>query len=108
LTAAEFQLRSDAALSELNTALIRAAERFDFEPDFQAGALKIDFEDPPGRFVVSPNAPVSQVWVSALVKSYKLDWSPARNAFVLAASGQTLLELLADLIGQQLGETVAL
>jgi CyaY protein len=108
LTDSEFQLRSDAALAALNKALLAAADRWDFEPDFQAGALKIEFEDPPEKYVISPNSPVRQIWVSARVKSYKLDWDPARAAFVLAATGQTLQELMADLIGQRIGESVAL
>jgi frataxin-like iron-binding protein CyaY len=35
--------------------------------------LQIVFEEPaPAKFVVSPNAPVRQIWVSALSRSYKL------------------------------------
>jgi CyaY protein len=58
--------------------------------------------------VVSPNAPVSQIWVSAHSKSFKLDWDPARGAFVLPVTGQSLAELIGSAIGQQLGETVML
>jgi CyaY protein len=108
LSDSEFQLRCDAAMSDLNKALLVAADQWEFEPDFQAGALKIEFEDPPEKYVVSPNSPVHQIWVSARVKSYKLDWDAAREAFVLAATGQSLKELLADLIGQRVGESVAL
>ncbi len=108
LSDSEFQLRCDAAMSDLNKALLTAADTWEFEPDFQAGALKIEFEDPPEKYVVSPNSPVHQIWVSARVKSYKLDWDAAREAFVLAATGQTLKELIGDLIGQRVGESVAL
>ena len=83
-------------------------ERHDFEADFGGGALVIEFEAPPAKFVVSPNAPVSQVWVSAQMKSFKLDWDPLRSAFALPDSGQTLVALLAGAIGQQLGEDVSL
>jgi iron donor protein CyaY len=108
LTDHEFQTRSDAAIQDLNRALLRAAEQIEFDPDFQAGALTIEFESPREKYVVSPNAPVYQVWVSARVKSYKLDWVVEREAFVLAATGQTLKELLGDLIGQRVGESVVL
>jgi len=108
MTDSEFQLRCDEAMSDLNKALLQAADNWEFEPDFQAGALKIEFEDPPEKYVVSPNSPVHQIWVSARVKSYKLDWDGARGVFVLAASGQSLKELIADLIGQRVGESVAL
>lgn len=102
----EFQTRSAEALEDLYKRLGRAGEEHDFEADFNAGALAIEFEDPPAKFVVSPNAPVKQIWVSAHMKSYKLDWDPTRGAF--AANGQTLVELIADAVGKQLGATVRL
>lgn len=108
MTDQEFQTRSDAAIQDLNRALLQAAESFEFDPDFQAGALTIEFDSPREKFVVSPNAPVFQVWVSARVKSYKLDWQQDRAAFVLPATGQSLKELLGDLIGQRVGESVTL
>jgi hypothetical protein len=37
-----------------------------------------------------------------------LDWDPARNAFVVPGSGQTLAALMADAIGKQLNEEVSL
>jgi CyaY protein len=76
--------------------------------DFNSGALAIEFEDPPGKFVISPNSPVSQIWVSAHSKSYKLDWDSVENEFVLLGSGQTLTELIQDAITTQLGEEVSL
>src|ERR1700679_3202562 len=100
----EFKNRADQALDDLYKRLLTASERHDFEADFGGGALVIEFEAPPAKFVVSPNAPVSQVWVSAQMKSFKLDWNPARNAFVTPDSGQTLVELVAAVTGQQIGE----
>ena len=104
----EFKNHAEQALDDLYRRLSAAAEEYDFEADFNAGALAIDFETPPGKFVVSPNAPVSQIWVSAHSKSFKLDWDPARGAFVLPGTGQSLAELIGAAIGQQLGETVML
>ena len=104
----EFRDRADAALDDLQQRLSRAADEHDFESDFNAGALAIEFESPPAKFVVSPNTPVRQIWVSAHMKSFKLDWDPAREAFVMPGSGQTLVMLIADAIGQQLSEEVSL
>ena len=104
----EFQRHADDALSTLNRKLATAGEVYDFEADLSDGALKIEFEDPPAKFVVSPNRPVHQVWVSALTRSFKLDWSEPKRAFALAATGQTLEELMKEAIGQQLGEEVQL
>ena len=84
------------------------ADSADFEVDFNGGALAIEFEQPPGKFVISPNAPVRQIWVSAHSKSYKLDWKAGENAFVLPATGQSLTELIQEAIEKQLGEEVPL
>lgn len=104
----EFRDRADQALDALYRRLSTAAEEFDFEADFNSGALAIEFESPPGKFVVSPNSPVRQIWVSAHSKSFKLDWDAARSVFALGGTGQTLIELMSDAIGKQLGEEVKL
>ncbi|HEY3744410.1 MAG TPA: iron donor protein CyaY [Bryobacteraceae bacterium] len=101
-----FQRHSDEALSSLNRKLATAGDDYGFEADLNDGALKIEFEDPPAKFVVSPNRPVHQIWVSALTKSFKLDWNESRQAFALGATGQTLNELIAEVISTQLGEKV--
>lgn len=106
VTEPEFQTRADAALSDLDRRLAAAADSHGFDVDFNAGALSVEFDDPPAKFVVSPNSPVQQIWVSAHSKSFKLSWDPAREAFVL--DGQTLAELLSAAIAQQLGEPVRL
>jgi frataxin-like iron-binding protein CyaY len=68
----------------------------------------VEFEDPHARFVVSPNSPVKQIWVSALNKSFKLDFDLAQNTFVLRETGQTLTDLITSVVGQQLGKSIAL
>jgi CyaY protein len=103
-----FRDRADEALGDLYRRLSAASDRFPFEADFNSGALAIEFEEPPAKFVVSPNSPVRQIWVSAHSKSFKLDWEDARGTFVLASSKQTLAEMIGEAIGQQLGETVSL
>ena len=104
----EFRTHADHALSDLNRRLLDASDDYEFETDFNSGALAIEFEEPPGKFVVSPNSPVHQIWVSALSKSYKLDWDSVQGTFVLASTGQTLVQLIGDAIGQHLGEEVTL
>jgi len=104
----EFKNRSEKSLQALYRRLTAASDAADFEADFNSGALTIEFEDPPAKFVVSPNAPVHQIWVSAHSKSYKLDWDSAANDFVLSSSGQSLPELIQEAIGKQLGQEVSL
>jgi CyaY protein len=104
----EFQRRAEKSLDELSRQLNDAADDYGFEADFNAGALTIEFEEPPGRFVVSPNSPVRQIWVSANVKSFKLDWDDGEQTFVLGSTGQTLGTLIEEAIGQHLGQQVHL
>jgi CyaY protein len=104
----EFKNRADAALESLYRKLSAASDKFEFEPDFNSGALAIEFDEPKAKFVVSPNAPVRQIWVSAHSRSFKLDWNDVRQAFVLPDTGQSLTELMSSVIGQQIGEEVAL
>jgi CyaY protein len=104
----EFRRRADDTLTALYRALNDAADDYGFEVDFQAGAIGIDFDEPKARFVVSPNAPVRQIWVSAHAKSYKLDWDEVENTFVYGAGRETLKRLIADAISKQIGEDVEL
>ena len=104
----EFKKRADESLHSLYRKLAAASDEAEFEVDFNSGALAIEFEDPPAKFVISPNAPVRQIWVSAHSKSYKLDWDSVDNTFVLQGTGQTLTELIQDAITKQLGEEVSL
>ena len=99
----EFRKCADAALESLKQSLINAEESADLEVEDQSGALHISFEDG-SRFVISPNAPVRQIWISALATSFKLDWSEAKKDFVLPKTGEDLKPLLSRLINQQLGD----
>ncbi len=104
----DFKKKADEALTALHRALIGAADDFGFDVDFNARALGIEFEDPPAKFVVSPNTPVRQIWVSAHAKSYKLDWDIVENTFVHVESGDTLKDLIEKAISKQLHEEVSL
>ena len=99
LTEQEFRVKSDEALDAARHALLPLADREGFEVELQNGVLQVIFEEPaPAKFVVSPNAPVRQVWVSAMSRSFKLSWAPEQGAFAL--DGETLPALL-DRLAQQ-------
>ena len=96
LTEQLFRVKADEALEGARGALLPLADEEDFEVELQNGVLQIVFEEPPGKFVVSPNAPVRQIWVSALSRSFKLSWSDAANTFALDAEPlNSLLDRLA-------------
>jgi len=93
LSEQDFRLRADHALEGLQRALLPMADADGFEVELQNGVLQVIFEEPsPSKFVVSPNAPVRQIWLSAMSRSYKLAWSDDRAAFVL--DGESLDELV--------------
>jgi len=98
-----FRDRADQAFAGLKKSLFAAEDSADIEVEDQAGALNVAYADGT-RFVVSPNAPVRQIWISALTTSFKLDWSEEEQDFVLAKTGEKLKPLMARLINQQLGE----
>ena len=99
----QFRKHADESFAALKKSLFAAEDSADIEVEDQAGALNISFEDGT-RFVVSPNAPVRQIWISALTTSFKLDWSEEQHDFVLAKTGEGLRPLVGRLINQQLGE----
>jgi iron donor protein CyaY len=93
LSEQEFRLEADRALEQAQTSLLPLADREGFEVELQGGVLQVVFDAPgAAKFVVSPNAPVRQIWVSALSRSYKLSWAGEEAMFVL--EGETLNALL--------------
>jgi CyaY protein len=99
LTEQDFRLQADHALEQTQRSLLPLADQEGFEVELQNGVLQVVFEDPsPAKFVVSPNAPVRQIWVSAMSRSYKLTWSPASTRFEL--DGEPLEALLTRLVRQ--------
>ena len=99
LTEQDFRLQADHALERAQRLLLPLADEEGFEVELQSGVLQIIFEDPtPAKFVVSPNAPMRQIWVSAMSRSYKLTWSAASSQFEL--DGETLDALLTRLVRQ--------
>jgi CyaY protein len=93
LTEQEFRMKSDEALDATRRALLPLADSEGFEVELHNGVLELVFEEPSEtKFVVSPNAPVRQIWISAMARSYKLAWSPELGGFAL--DGETLPRLL--------------
>ena len=95
-----FRRAADEAMEELKQALIEAENDGGFEVEEQAGALYVVFEKPAGKFVMTPNAPVRQIWISARNTSFKLDLTT--EGFVLAKTGETLTPLIMRLIDDHL------
>ena len=101
----EFRRYVEAALEELKQHLIEREEDAEagFEVEEQNGVLNVLFDEPAGKFVITPNTPVRQIWISALSTSFKLDWDAAGSLFVLPRTGEALTPLVDRLIGEHLG-----
>jgi CyaY protein len=102
----DFRKAAQKGLDDLLQHLIAREEADDagFEVEGgQGGLLNVLFEEPAGKFVITPNAPVQQIWISALSTSFKLDWDAAAGAFVLPKTGEELVPLVDRLIAAHLG-----
>lgn len=105
LDEAQFRRESDHALEALKQALIAAEDGsggFEFEDN--NGVMNIIFEDGSSKFVITPNTPVRQIWISAQATSYKLEWSGTSNTFVLPKTGEALIHLTERLLREHLGD----
>ena len=96
----EFRRAAEKALEELKKHLIAREEQDEagFEVEEQNGVLNVVFDDPPAKFVITPNTPVRQIWISALSTSFKLDWDEKAGVFVLPRTGEVLQPLVDRLI----------
>jgi len=103
----DFQKKADTAFEDLKRRMLKLGDAHGFDVEGESGKLEVIFEDPePAKFVVSPNTPIREIWISALATSFKLAWSDARNAFVHEKSGEDLYAVMSRVISQQLGTEV--
>jgi iron donor protein CyaY len=103
----DFQKKADALFEELKKRLLRLGDEHGFDVEGESGKLEVLFEEPePAKFVVSPNTPIREIWVSALSTSFKLAWSDARNAFIHDKTGEDLFGVMSRVISEQLGTKV--
>jgi frataxin len=105
----DFQRKADAAFEDLKKRMLTAGDEHGFDVEGEAGKLEVLFEEPEeAKFVISPNTPVREIWISALSTSFKLGWNASRNSFVLEKTGEDLYAVMSRVISQQLGAQVTL
>lgn len=105
----DFQKKADAAFEDLKRRLLVLADKHDFDVEGESGKLEVIFEEPEeAKFVISPNTPIREIWISALSTSFKLGWSDSKNTFVLEKTGEDLFQLMNRVVSQQLGTAVKL
>jgi iron-sulfur cluster assembly protein CyaY len=98
----EFRRIAETALEGLKKHLIEREEESGYEAEEQNGVLNVLFDEPPGKFVITPNTPVRQIWISALSTSFKLDWDQNAEKFILPRTGEPLTPLVDRLIAEHL------
>jgi len=105
----DFQKKSDALFEDIKQRLLKQGDAHGFDVEGESGKLEVIFEEPePAKFVISPNTPIREIWVSALSTSFKLGWSEERNAFIHEKSGEDLYSVMSRVISSQIGEQVTL
>jgi iron donor protein CyaY len=103
----DFQKKADTAFEQLKKKLLVLGDEHGFDVEGESGKLEVIFEEPePAKFVISPNTPIREIWISALSTSFKLGWSETRNAFVLEKTGEDLFGVMSRVVSQQLGTQV--
>ena len=103
----DFQRKAEAAFDDLKKRLLTLGDERGFDVEGESGRLEVIFEEPEeAKFVISPNTPVREIWISALSTSFKLGWNEARNAFVQEKTGEDLYAIMSRVVSQQLGEEV--
>ena len=106
MTEGEFQERAEQAIADLDAAYSRVGARHDVEADLEGSVLRVTFEEPEHAvFVVSPNAPARQIWVSARLTSFKFDWLEAERRWGLSGTREPLREVMQRLTREQLGDS---
>jgi iron donor protein CyaY len=105
----DFHRKADAAFEDLKRRMLAAGDEHGFDVEGESGKLEVLFEEPQEvKFVISPNTPVREIWISALSTSFKLGWNESRNAFVYEKTGEDLHAVMRRVISQQLGTQVTL
>src|SRR6202041_3791711 len=103
----DFQRKSDAAFESLKKRLLELEDEHEFQVEGGSGKLEEEFDDADEtRFVISPNAPVRQIWISALTTSFKLGWSESAQAFVQEKTGETLNQVMSRILTEKLGTPI--
>jgi iron donor protein CyaY len=102
---ATFRRESDHALESLKQSLIAAEDDSgSFEAEDNNGVLNIVFENGSSKFVLTPNTPVRQIWISAQSTSYKLEWTESASSFTLSKTGEDLKTLTQRLLREHLSD----
>ena len=98
----------DSTINQLDdklSALIDSGSEFDLEKN--GDVLSIIFEDG-SKFIISPNSPVSQLWVSANYEGHRFNFDESEQQWIDEKYNEEFLRYLSRLLGEKLDEEVSL
>ncbi len=103
-----FTQNYDSTIQKLDdslSALIDSGSDFDLEKN--GDVLSIIFEDD-SKFIISPNSPVSQLWVSANYEGHRFNFDEGKSVWQDEKSGEEFLTYISRLLSTILSEDISL
>ncbi len=103
-----FTQQYDSTIQKLDdslSALIDSGSDFDLEKN--GDVLSILFEDD-SKFIISPNSPVSQLWVSANYEGHRFNFDDLNASWKDEKSSEEFLTYLSRLLSEKLSEDITL
>jgi iron donor protein CyaY len=104
----DFGKQYENTIKELDTklsALIDSGEEFDLERS--GDVMKIIFEDGE-QFIITPQSPTSQLWLSANYAGHRFNWSEEASDWTNEKTGGRFTNELSYLLGNKLEKAIEL
>ena len=97
-----------ARMGELEELLLAVDDpSIDLDVELVDTKMSVRIAAPRADWVISTNSGAYQIWIAAVGRSFKLD-QDGKGGFVLAATGQSLAQVVAECLTKHLGKTIAL
>jgi CyaY protein len=110
LDPAEFHTKASAALKYIDDVL-GELELDVLDVDLAGDVLTIDFESG-SKFILNAHSAAGQVWLAANSSAWHFDWTKEANAgagaWIASKSGDELMDTLARVVGERIGEAISL
>jgi CyaY protein len=101
-----FSERYDTTIRDLESRLsVLIDNGAEFDLDRSGDVLTIEFDDGE-KFVITPQAPMEQLWVSANYAGHRFDWDG--DAWIHEKNGKELSTVLSRSMSEKLGSSVHL
>jgi len=103
-----FTQNYDSTISKLDDRLSALIDSgFDFELEKNGDVLVIIFEDN-SKYIISPNSPVSQLWVSANYEGHRFNFEESKSTWHDEKTGEELLRYLSRLFSEKMSKSISL